>query len=261
VSDFDDMLERLTREADDLATDAVARVRELLERTRADVSARVIGTEWDEWRAAKLRGEIERSLRGFAEGFSGTMAGELERAWAAGGSMVDATLSAQGFSGVGPVLDRTMLGVLQGYSAQLIKGLASDAVARIDRILQQGVSGVKTPYDAIREIGRNLDEKGFFRSIFGRAEAIARTEMARVHAAARQARMAGVVERNPHRRFWKRWLHSGFGKPPRVNHMASHGETVAYGDWFSNGIPYPHAPGLPAREVVRCRCTHVLIVA
>jgi len=77
--------------------------------------------------------------------------------------------------------------------------------------------------------------------------------MARVHSSAREARIKATVEAgtDPEMTWQKKWISSGKAKP-RDHHEGLDGVVIDVDEDFLGYIPYPHAPGLPADEVVNC---------
>jgi len=55
----------------------------------------------------------------------------------------------------------------------------------------------------------------------------------------------------------KKWI-STIDKRTRASHRALQGETVGLDELFSNGLRYPGDPYGSARDVINCRCTHVV---
>ncbi|WP_246675739.1 head morphogenesis protein [Mesorhizobium sp. B1-1-4] len=55
----------------------------------------------------------------------------------------------------------------------------------------------------------------------------------------------------------KTWRHTP-GEHPRIQHIAMHGQVVRFDQPFmapdGTAIPYPHAPGVPARHTLGCKC-------
>lgn len=84
---------------------------------------------------------------------------------------------------------------------------------------------------------------------------IARTEMTRVQSAGRQdaferAETMGL-------KLKKKWI-STLDSRTRASHAEMMGEEVEISKPFSNGLMYPGAVGGHPREVINCRCTHVV---
>lgn len=230
----------------------VKKVMAMLEAMRKEVAAMVATTEWKAYAIPQLRASIDRAVEAFRQRYQAAQGGALNNMWAAGIDMVDIPLSAAGFRLLGPEISRTALEIGQGYSADLIKGLTSDAIKKINGEIMMGIMGAKQPFDVMKAVGRNLDDPSVFRTIATRAEAITRTETAKINSAARQARIEGTVgNTEPPMRWMKKWISSGKFRP-RPHHAGLNGETIPIDEKFLGYIDYPHAPGLSAEEVVNC---------
>jgi hypothetical protein len=229
----------------------VKKVLALLEQARTEIAARVAVTEWDAYHIPQLREAVDRAIETFRLRYMSEQNGALGNMWNAGIDMVDSPLQYVGFRLAAPEISRTALEIAQGYSADLVNGLSADALKQVNGQIISGVMGQKTSFQVMKEIGRSLDDKSTFASIAHRAEAITRTEMAKVNSMSREARAKGTVASNPYLPWKKKWISSGKARP-RPNHAALNGVKVDLDQNFPGGIPYPHAPGLPAREVVNC---------
>lgn len=239
----------------------VKKVFKLLESARKDVAGIVASTPWQAHHLAQAKEAVGRAVETFSLGYMAGQNEALANAFAAGIDLIDNPLQVAGIGILAPELSRTALEIAQGYSADLIGGLSADAVKKINAEIMTGVMGQKAPFEVMKSIGLGLDEKGVFSSLGHRAEAITRTEMASVQSQARQARMLAVADKGtePQLEYQKKWISSGKAHP-REHHAALDGMVVGVNEDFPGGIPYPHAPGLPASEVVNCGCTHVLWV-
>lgn len=230
----------------------VDRVLELLEQARAEIAARVASTEWQAHHIPQLRAAVENAVERFRQRYMTEQAAALANMFRAGIDMVDAPLAQAGFRLGLPEISLTALAIAQGYSADLIQGLSKDMIQKINGHIIMGIMGEKTPYEVMQLIGVDLkDKKGAFASVAHRAEAITRTEMAGVNGSSRQARGKAVADEFPDLPWKKKWISSGKAKP-RPHHAALDGVMVDKDEDFPGGIPYPHAPGLPAAEVVNC---------
>jgi len=251
---YDARLQELIDAVGKLTDTEVDRVLLLLEQARTEVAARIAETEWQAYRIAQLKESIDRAIVGFSQRYQVEQNTALKNIWNAGLDVVEAPLHRAGIMQViGSLAEMPLeaLEIMQGYSADLIKGLAADAIKKVNGEIMMGILGQKTPFEVMQAIGRTLDDKGVFRNIAVRAEAIARTEMGRVHSTAREARMQDVMKANPDLGWMKKWL-SSHKFHPRPNHAALDGVMVPVDKKFPGGIDYPHAPGLPASEVVSC---------
>lgn len=254
---YDAMLTKLTLSVGRLTDAEAARVLALLEDSLERIDETIAATEWQAYRIPQLKESVERAISSFTQQYQAGFSDATKNIWLAGIDAVDAPLAAAGLLSSTSELNREALQILQGYSADLIGGLSSEALKRINNEITMGILGEKNAWEVMQAIGRNLHDKGVMQSIAARAEAITRTEMARVHSAAREARMHDAVDADPEAPWMKKWISSGKAYP-RQNHAALDGKMVPVGENFPGGFPYPHAPGLPAKEVVNCGCTHVL---
>ena len=230
----------------------VKKVMEILEASRKEVAAAVVSTEWQAHHITQLKEAIELAIEGFKQQYTAGHNEALSNMWNAGIDTIDSPLQYAGINLMAPEIPRVALEILQGYSTDLISGLSGDTLKKISNEITLGIIGQKSPYEVMKTIGRSLDEKGIYKSTFHRAEAITRTEMARIHSSAKEARIQSLTEgrTDPSIHMMKKWLSSGKAHP-RENHLID-GELAEIDDNFSNGILYPHAPGLPAKEVVNC---------
>jgi len=244
-------VKELIARAQKLTDREVERVLEMLRAAQQEVAAMTATTEWQAHKIPEMKEAVARAIEGFKQKFAASHNETLRNMWEAGIDTVAGPLQFVGLSAVAPELSSTTLGILQGYSADLISGLTSDALKKINGEITMGVMGGKSPFDVMTAIGRNLEDKGAFRSIAARAEAIQRTEMANVHSNSREARAQATVRANPDLAWMKKWLSSG-KVHARAHHEALDGVTVPVDEDFLGYIPYPHAPGLAAAEVVNC---------
>ena len=256
---YNKMLAELTAKVGKLTDTEVARVLDILGQALKDIDQMVATTEWQAYQIPQFKESVERAISAFAQQYQAGADEALKTMWLTGIEAVDVPLQTVGISVLTSEINRSALEIMQGYSADLIKNLSADAIKRINSEITLGILGEKTPWEVMQSIGRGLGDKGIMPSIAHRAETITRTEMARVHSAAREARIRAVVDSTDGEpvRWMKKWISSGKANP-RPHHAALNGKMVDVDKKFPGGIPYPHAPGLPAKEVINCGCTHVL---
>lgn len=254
---YNKMLEDLIKKVGKLEASEVDRVLALLETAAKEVSQMVATTEWLAYRIPQLKESIERAMQTFTRQYQSEFDAAGKNIWDAGIDVIDQPLFAAGIRIFPAELNREALEILQGYSSDLIGGLGADVIKKINGEITMGIMGQKSSWEVMQAIGPNLESKGVFQSVAARAEAITRTEMARVHSTSREARMQAVVDAEPNADWMKKWISSG-KKYPRANHAALNGWIVKIDQPFPGNIPYPHAPGLPAKETVNCGCVHVL---
>lgn len=252
-------VEELISKTGRLADNEVARVKRMLSDARKEIASRMAQTEWDMHHIPELKEAVQRALEGFEQAYGASQTSSLNNAWNAGIDTIDAPLNIAGIRLVAPEISRTSLEIMQGYSADLISGLGKDALKKVNGEIAMGILGQKTPYDVMNAIGLNLDDKSIFKTVFHRAETITRTEMAKVQSAARQGRILTLKEGQTEPLIFlvKKWLSSGKANG-RSHHQELNGVTVGLDENFPYNLPYPHAPGLPAAEVINCGCTHVV---
>jgi len=239
----------------------VVKTLEILEGARKNVAAAVASTEWEMCYIPQLKEGVNRAIEQFKQRYMGEQSTALLNHWNAGIDMVDSPLQFVGVKVLAPEISRVALEISQGYSADLISGLSADALKRVNGEITLGIMGAKPVQEVIKAIGRNLDDKSIFKSIAARAEAITRTELGKVNSLAREARIQSVVKEIPpgpplqkggEKQVWmKKWISSGKAKP-RAHHAGLDGVTIPVDEKFLGYIDYPHAPGLPAEEVVNC---------
>lgn len=251
-------LNELMKKTGKLTESEVERVLALLERARTEVAARIAVTEWDQYYIPQLKEAVNRSIGAFSGQYAAGQGEALVNAWNAGIDSVDAPLAYAGIRTMAPELSRDALEILQGFSADLITNLSGDAIKKINSEISLGIMGQKPIHEVMQSVGRNLTDKGVFKSIATRAETITRTEMARVNSMGRQTRIEAMAGKtDPEIKLMKEWVSSGKAKP-RATHAALNGVKVPLDEDFPGAIPYPHAPGLSAAESINCGCSHVM---
>jgi hypothetical protein len=155
-----------------------------------------------------------------------------------------------------PDLSRSTLEVAQKFSADKITNLTAFAKNKINTALTLGIMGEKSPFEVIKEIGRNLKDPSVFRTIAVRAETITRAEINRVYSKARQQRQSQTAKVIPG--LHKRWIHAHFANYPRIWHIAMHGKTIPASGKFTVGgekMMHPYDPAASAKNVIGCKCT------
>ena len=248
---YAEKMQELIDKVENLNDEEVKRTLALLESLRKEVASTVIDSEWKAYSLPQMKEAIDRAAAKMQLQYRELLDSGSVNFWHAGIDQVDWPLNYVGIRVTAPEIARSTLEILQGFSADLITNLSADAAAKINAQITMGILGGKSPWDVMQGVGRNLNDPGVFRSIAVRAETITRTEMARVNSMAREARQEAVVEANPKERWLKKWISSGKFHP-RPHHAALNGTTVGFDKKFPGGIPYPHAPGLPASEAINC---------
>jgi len=250
---YNKKLQELIERTGKLEDREVRKVMAMLERAREQVAARIAESEWQAYFIPQLKEGIQTAIEGFRQQYMAGQREALGNTWNAGIDAVDSPLQFVGVRLVAPEIGREVLEIMQGYSADLIQGLSADTLKKVNNEITLGIMGQKPQHEVMKAVGRNLKDKSVFSSIFHRAETITRTEMGRVNSNSREARMRAVVETgtDPEMKWQKKWISSGKAHP-RDHHAALDGVVVDLDEDFPGGIPYPHAPGLPAEETVNC---------
>ena len=253
-------LEELVEGVGRLEEREVAKSIRLLKELRKEVALQIVDSDWKTHHVPQLKDAVEKVVSRFLQQYQAQLSDAEVNLWKAGIDQVDWPLSYIGIQAGTTEISRTALEIVQDYSADLIANLAGDAAAKINAEIAMGILGGRTPWEVMKAVGRNLDEPGVFKTIAVRAETITRTELARVNSLAREVRIEDVVAANPDVRWLKKWVSSRKAHP-RPHHAELNGVTVRVDKNFPGGIPYPHAPGLSAKDVINCGCSHVLTLA
>ena len=167
-----------------------------------------------------------------------------------------------------------LLGIVSGFSTDLVQGATLDLRRRIRGELSSVLAGARTPGDAARLIGRNLTSANHFSTVYARARAITVTELGRVSALAGQKSQEDLTralgQAGGFATVAKRWInaHLPGARPDHLQAEADYAETGRYGPipidatYMIGGFPalYPHDPALPASQSVSCHCVSVTVL-
>ena len=259
---FDRKVKELVARAQNLEDAEVKKVITLLADARKTVAATVATTEWQAYRLPEYKNAIERALEEFGDRYGVDLREAQRSFWEDGINMVDEPLRTVGVYASFPALDTTVLGIMQGYGADLVKGLSKDAALKINNEITMGLMGQKTPYEVMQAVGANLKDKSIFTSIAARAETITRTEAGRVLEAASQARLEAAAPLVPG--LQKQWFHGANVRMPRPSHLAAVGQIRDVDKPFDVGgeqLMYPRDPARSARNTINCSCYTVPYMA
>ena len=252
---FQKKLTELVKRAQNLENAEVAKVITLLAQARETVAAKVATTEWQAYRLPEFKNAIDRSLQEFGTKYGVDLRETQRSFWEDGINMVDAPLREVGIYAALPAIDTTVLGIMQGYGADLVQGLAKDAALRINNEITMGLMGQKTPFEVMEAVGKNLKDKSIFTSIAARAETITRTEGGRVLEAASQARLEAAARLVPG--LQKQWFHGTVTRMPRLTHLGAAGQIRDVDKPFDVGgeqLMYPRDPAGSAKNTINCGC-------
>jgi uncharacterized protein with gpF-like domain len=156
-------------------------------------------------------------------------------------------------------IDTAKLKIVQGYTADLITGLAKDASAKINSTIQRSFLGGQKVDDIIKQLGQALDTEKGFTGLFGpvgrRATSIFMNEIGRVNSMASQARLEDAVDHHPD--LQKQWHHLAIAMVPRPGHIAADGQVVDVDQPFiveGEALMFPRDPSGSAENTIGCHC-------
>jgi hypothetical protein len=213
---------------------------------------------------AQIRALIAGETTRFANGATPVLSGAQRDAVPLAQTLVDAPLAAGGLAVALPELTLPLLDALTAYAADLVTGLSNAMRDHMTQQIQLVVLGAQDISTAMQAIETMLDPAGTGGlNANARAEAIARTEVGRVHSTATQRRLEQAARQVEG--LMKEWRHSGLARNPRSGHVAASGQRVAAFEAFlvapevgmtRERLMYPRDPAASARNSVQCRCIH-----
>jgi hypothetical protein len=222
-------LDLLTKQAEALTPEARRRIVKLLDDANREIMADVARSNPESYNAARLhalKAQIDRVMQEFAQQAASQISDFEDKTYRQTALQVDATISAgTGSLMVQPVIDRALLQVVQGYTADLITGLTHDMSARINAAIQRAALGGSNLQQLVEQIGRTLEGgefSGLFSQVGERAMSIATNEIMRVQSLASVARINDLAPHHPG--LAKRWLHIPVARVPRVSHLLADGQ-------------------------------------
>jgi hypothetical protein len=262
ASKFGAKVAELVKQARAFGPDVRAKVMALLEEARKSVIADIANVDPQSFQAAQLRTlarSIDSAIQQFSTDFSQYVASAQSDAFKLGVIGIDQPLDAAGLPtpALGGV-STSALTIAQGYTADLISGLAKDASGKLNAAIQRAFLGGQSLDDIIAQVGRAVDGDkftGLFSAIGERAETIALNEILRVHSIAGQARLEDLAGQVPGVK--KQWLHIMAARVPRFSHIMASGQVREVGEPFSVGgedLMYPRDPNGEAENTVNCHC-------
>lgn len=278
---FSRRLQDIRRQVGRLEDSQVDKLLTELRAVRGDVAAaltKVAPTD-DSWNAFHLRsleGAIDDVFQDFASRYERLLKDGSQAAWDLGTGALPDALGAAGarapdlMAGL-PQLFAGQLEAAHLWYPDLVQGVTGRAKTALGKHLRRGLMAQETPTKIMDRVMKYLDvparPTGKFGGLAYQAERLVRTEVGRMYNvgnAARQDHTLQVMDsQGMASSGMKRvWLHSGQVIGARESHIRLHGTSVpAVGGLFDVGgfqVEFPQAPGLPAREVINCRCDHIL---
>ena len=247
-----------------LTDEAVGRAKDMLTQAQQELVFQLSQspTEYSEWFFHQMLKEAERVFQDLNAQYTKLLEGDLDHVIDTVEEVIDAAAADYGLTLDLPKMSRQTLEMLTNYSpGALIKGLTDDGQKYVNTVLEQGLLGVKSPWDVQKAIAATLEKSGPFHSIAARAETIWRTEALRAYNTVSMVRYKRIDARQPGR-FLKEWLHSGNTRNPRTHHQKLGGIAIPVDQKFLVGnyaADGPHDSVLPASEVIKCGCTTILV--
>ena len=255
---FEDAVSRHLQERARLLLAAQTQVLQLLVAARAKIVETLTGqpSDFQQWQLSRLLGQINDVLDG-AMGQAGALFElRMKDAWTLGEDLVDKPLAAIGHSVemVLPQLDVGVLKQMQAFGSLRLKDVGREVSGKIGQHLGMVTIGGQTPFEAIKEVQKLLDNDSP-----RRATAIVTTEVSRAFALASNERLAQAADLVPD--LCKQWRRSG-KLHSRWNHDLIDGQVVGAKEKFSVPNPgggidkmdCPHDPSAPIEQVIHCGC-------
>ena len=239
-------------------------IRFLSDARKGIITAMSSATDFRAYHLRELQAEFKVVMDTFASRYGQLMVGAQRAHADMGWSMVfdqmeklspDALGKMAGITGLSAdVLESAAL-----MSGDLITNITATALQNINREVRFASMGIKSPWDAMGAIGKNLTDPSVFGTIKTRAEVILRTETGRIRSQAGQAAMDRVKDVHP--RVRKKWLWSGIG---RAEHAEIDGVEVKVDEEFTDGYGnsgmQPRLFGEPESDIA-CGCTTIIVLA
>lgn len=268
-----------------LENETIEEIRRDLEEARQETIerlARLTGT-LDIAQATQILAELQRQQNELFLVWKDLFYDILEEAWEEGteaaiapakGTAVEVTIK--------PFISTRFLEVAEATLPDLIKGIQSEYIADIGRLLRRGVLAQETPLQIIRDLGKmgpfqvldpktmkyrpmtdaelraSIEAKGPFNKMFRRLEAIMRSEIGRISQTANWLTGLELARQDP--RYRKEWTAVLDGRT-RPDHARADGQRQQVDKPFIVGgyqLQFPHDPKAPASETVNCRCILVM---
>ena len=265
-SDFNSRRDRLIREIDRAGEIAVADMLRRLEELRQELRDHVAGYDLNNiGQMRQAQAQAEADIGRFQIDATRELQADLAEGWVRGQEAVTSPLKTM-FSVSGGGISNETLTIAQNFSADLIQGISSEIRTKINSILRQTVLGGFTMREALAEIGSTID-RGAFKSVAARAEAIVRTEVLRIHSQATQLQMENQNKSLPEGyELLKGWLATHDARV-RPAHLAAEfryqDNPIAVDEPFivdGEELMYPRDETGSPENTINCRCVSVPVI-
>jgi hypothetical protein len=258
---FAERIEAIAARIDRLPDEAARAALDELEGLRRRVIGALASSEgFQADRLRQLTARIEGVMEDFATRYAVAIEPFQRTAVQLGRAAVVDPLVQSGLALGVPEIPRRLVEATLDYQADLIKGLTQDGTRRITQAIRRGAIEGRSVFEVMQDVAGSLEDAGPFASIAARAEAITRTELARLQAVAGQASLEESKRLVPD--LLKQWKHSGNPRG-RVAHMLADGQTREVEEFYevapAPGKPverllYPRDPRASAANSVMCGC-------
>ena len=260
---YAEQLDALARAAEALSPEAELRIRKLLDDVNRELLADLAHTQPGSYSSAQLqmlKSQVDRLMAQFAQQASAIVEKFEEQTYQQTARSIDATVSAAATATVAvqPVLDRSALQVVQGYTADLITGLSRDAAGKINASIQRAYLGRADLTQLVKQIGAaryGSAFTGIFSQVGEHTVNVALNEIRRLQSIVSFARIRDLKQRHPN--LGKGWRHIPVARVPRVAHILADGQVVAVEEPFIVGgeeLMYPRDPKGSAANTINCSC-------
>jgi hypothetical protein len=260
-SQFSAKIADLIAQSANLSVDASKKVLEMLDAVRKEIIVRLADLEASSFSAAQMRvlkGQIDQLFEQFSGKATQLVDGYETQAFNLGSQTIAQPLATLGTQALGQI-STSALTIAQGYTADLITGLSTNAAAQVNAAIQRAFLGGQQITNIIAQIGKAIGgDKGFnglFDAIGRRASMITLNEILRVQSIAAQARLEDALSRHPD--LQKQWRHLNLALVPRPGHIAADRQVVDVKKPFiveGEELMYPRDPNGSAGNTINCHC-------
>lgn len=247
----------------DTIREMIAFMRQLRAQIADDLAS---ATGFDAFTLQQLQQSVGRLVSQMEGQLAGMLRRQIDQSYTLGAQSVVDPVRELGYEGVFMHLNRAQVLTLQDFSADLIRNIGADTLAKINSQIRLSALGQQSPFEAMKMVSNILgvQDEDALKGVAYRSERIIRTELQRVFNISTDAQQQATAQQIPG--LLKRWVATGDSRT-RDTHLNAH---LRYKD---NPIPvdeayqvgsvkmmYPLDPSAPARETIGCRCRSATII-
>jgi uncharacterized protein with gpF-like domain len=247
----------------------IAEMLKILRAARSDIAARLAGagTNFQVYALRELTRSIEREISQLESALSRLAAQSTINAYELGVESLAEPFRALGYQASFYRPSTSQINILTDFSADLIRNVSAETIAKINTAVRSGILGGRTPLDTMERINSILGVDNYGRmmtkGVSIRAERIFRTENMRVFNLAHHSQQQAMSGMFPG--LLKRWLATGDSRT-RDTHLEAHirysNNPIPADEPFVVGgeeLMYPLDPAGSPENTINCRCTEVTI--